>query len=288
MESTKLIRIAKISGRYLVFDPDGVALLRRKANTNGTLVGTAPQQPTQNIFLGLPIEMRPEEAEALVRQELAYIMDDVAAHRSALQSHDADAREAYIESLRKRKQAAQKVYAEMNAKRASQAASRSAQNKVAKAQSNVDESADSSHLFGSTSPDTTSPSQAENQVNSLGITPTFTSDLLSPDAYTVSEAEGGEGGPLCRFLQCAGYYMTPGLRFGAKYSIYPGDPLRFHAHFMANQYDWEEDIPILDIVGGGRLATAVKKAFLLGGEEPCMSASKKPMTRAFSIEWAGM
>lgn len=82
--------------------------------------------------------------------------------------------------------------------------------------------------------------------------------------------------------------MTPGLRFGAQYSIYPGDPLRFHAHFMANQYDWCQEIPILDIVGGGRLATAVKKAFLIGGEQPATEATDNLTVRTFSVEWAGM
>jgi tRNA-splicing endonuclease subunit Sen34 len=89
--------------------------------------------------------------------------------------------------------------------------------------------------------------------------------------------------PLARFLQAGGYHMTPGLRFGSRYSVYPGDPLRFHAHFMANQYAWDEPIPVMEIVQGGRLATAVKKAFLVGGEDP----STKEV-RTFSIEWASM
>src|SRR5699024_7718701 len=95
-------------------------------------------------------------------------------------------------------------------------------------------------------------------------------------------------GPLCRFLQTAKFYMTPGLRFGARYSVYPGDPLRFHAHFMANQYDWNEEIPILDVVSGGRLATAVKKAFLMGGHQAPSETMLQPPLRTISIEWAAM
>lgn len=82
--------------------------------------------------------------------------------------------------------------------------------------------------------------------------------------------------------------MTPGLRFGARYSVYPGDPLRFHAHFMANQYDWNEEIPILDVVSGGRLATAVKKAFLMGGHQAPSETMLQPPLRTISIEWAAM
>ncbi|TFA97488.1 hypothetical protein CCMA1212_010771 [Trichoderma ghanense] len=269
----QLIRIANISGRYLVFDPDAVSALRRRANTNGTLVGTTPQQPTQNIFLGLPIELRPEEVDALVSAGVAYVVDDVAAHRSALLSLGPDERRAYIGSLRSRKQAAHKVFAEVTAQKASIAAS--------KAEKLRDSAKSDGSLYSRNS-----------QVTSLGVTPTSSVHYVSPDSHAlpVEHHRDSEKGALCQFMLGNGYFMTPGLRFGARYSVYPGDPLRFHAHFMANEYGWEEEIPILDIVGGGRLATAVKKAFLIGGREP--SATKPdaalPAVRSFSIEWAGM
>ncbi|KAM0255165.1 hypothetical protein ACHAQJ_006008 [Trichoderma viride] len=286
MESPKLIRIANISGRYLVFDPDAVSALRRKANTNGTLVGTTPQQPTQNIFLGLPIELRPEEVDALIRTNVAYVVDDVAAHQSALQSLDPDSRRAYVGSLRLRKQTAQKVFAEINAQKASITASK------------TERLRDSSSTIPSTNPGTAhgplksdgNPSSRNSQVTLLGVTPTSSTNYISPDAHALHvEPRNSEKGSLCQFMLGTGYYMTPGLRFGSRYSVYPGDPLRFHAHFMANEYGWEEEIPILDIVGGGRLATAVKKAFLIGGRQPSTNLDMTtPTVRTLSIEWAGM
>jgi tRNA-splicing endonuclease subunit Sen34 len=81
--------------------------------------------------------------------------------------------------------------------------------------------------------------------------------------------------------------MTPGLRFGAQLSVYPGDPLRFHAHYLANQYDWEDEIPLLDVVSGGRLSTTVKKGFLIGGADT-RPGSQLDTGRIFCIEWAGM
>lgn len=114
--------------------------------------------------------------------------------------------------------------------------------------------------------------------------------------------------PLYVHLHEQGYYMTPGLRFGANYSVYPGDPMRFHAHFLASAFDWDEPISMLDIVGPGRLATSVKKGFVIAGEAPLTQVEgsnenegnrngrKEKITgeeigdrvRAFSIEWAGM
>lgn len=283
-EASPSVRICKIAGRYLVFDADAAALLRRERNINGALVGTAPQQPTQNIFLGLPVELRPEEAETLIQQKAAYLVDDVSAHQAVLQNPDPQARRAYIDSLKTRKQAALKVFAEKNARKAAEFAERrGAPRSQARRTTEGDDA-----IFPSSRPEASARSSVV-LVKSLGVTPTSSGPLISPEVEKTYKAENPPRGPLCEFLLTSGYYMTPGLRFGSRYSVYPGDPLRFHAHFMANQYDWDEEIPILDIVAGGRLATAVKKAFVIGGQQlESQEASQDTQMRTFSIEWAAM
>lgn len=98
--------------------------------------------------------------------------------------------------------------------------------------------------------------------------------------------------------------MAPGIRFGCQFSVYPGDPLRFHSHFLSMSYDWDEDIDLLDLVGGGRLGTGVKKGWLIGGVEEkeedgngtnaieseveTGNSKKKAKVRTFCIEWGGM
>ncbi|KAM0548487.1 hypothetical protein ACHAPJ_009810 [Fusarium lateritium] len=278
------VRISKIAGRYLIFDSEAAAFLRRNESINGTLAGTAPQQPTQNIFLGLPIELRPEEAESLLHKKVAYLVDDVAAHQAVLQNPNSEARRLYLDSLKTRKQTAQQVFAEKSAKRAAELAEKHGKGRRRAAPSNPDDDT----IFTSDQPEPT-PRQQDSTIKSLGVTPTSSGPLISPEAERTYQATNPTQGPLCGFLLTSGYYMTPGLRFGAKYSVYPGDPLRFHAHFMANQYGWDEEIPVLDIVAGGRLATAVKKAYLIGAQQPqtddLMDDQKM---RTFSIEWAAM
>lgn len=283
------VRISKIAGRYLVFDAETVGFLRRAENVNGTLVGTAPQQPTQNIFLGLPVELRPEEAEALVRRGAAYLVDDVAAHQLVLRNPDPAARRAYLDSLRARKQAAQRVLAEKNAKKMAEVAERRGASSAPRPKKlkDADQADDDESLFSSNPSHSPTP-QLDAVVKSLGVTPTSSGALISSTVYEGAGTSQPAEGPLCRFLLSSGYYMTPGLRFGAKYSVYPGDPLRFHAHFMASHYEWDEEIPVLDIVTGGRLATAVKKAFLIGGQEPEIDTSPRDGVRTFCIEWAAM
>ncbi|KAF4996829.1 hypothetical protein FGRMN_4258 [Fusarium graminum] len=276
------VRISKIAGRYLLFDSDAAALLRRNENINGTLTGTAPQQPTQNIFLGLPIELRPEEAETLLQKNVAYLVDDVAAHQAVLHNPNSEARKLYLDSLRTKKDTARQVLAEKNAKRAAEVAEKHGKSRH-RAPGNPDDGTNvqGDHIETITRQDTAH--------KSLSVTPTSSGSLISQDAERAHQVTNPARGPLCGFLLTSGYYMTPGLRFGAKYSVYPGDPLRFHAHFMANQYDWDEEIPILDIVAGGRLATAVKKAYLVGAQQPQTDKTVDDgKMRTFSIEWAAM
>jgi len=85
------------------------------------------------------------------------------------------------------------------------------------------------------------------------------------------------------------YYLSPGLRFGCEFLVYPGDPLRFHSHFLAVGAEWDEEINLLDVVGGGRLGTGVKKGWLIGGVEKNDSKdADEERLRTFCIEWGGM
>jgi len=86
--------------------------------------------------------------------------------------------------------------------------------------------------------------------------------------------------PLFSYINNHGYYISPGLRFGCKYMVYPGDPLRYHSHFLATELEWDEKRPMLDLVAGGRLATGVRKGGMIGGK-------KENVVRVFTIEWAG-
>ncbi|USP75987.1 uncharacterized protein yc1106_03261 [Curvularia clavata] len=94
--------------------------------------------------------------------------------------------------------------------------------------------------------------------------------------------------PLFRYLHSKGYYAMPGLRFGCHYNVYPDDPLRYHSHFAATGLGWDQKFELLDIVGGGRLGTGTKKAYMVGGEDPEIDADEKEPVRAFSVEWAAL
>ncbi|KAI8881740.1 tRNA-intron endonuclease catalytic domain-like protein [Backusella circina FSU 941] len=82
------------------------------------------------------------------------------------------------------------------------------------------------------------------------------------------------------------YFITGGSKFGGDYLLYPGDPSGFHSQFIVSAID--EPFSGVDIVSMGRLATNVKKAFVLAGiiindEEK----ETEDQVVTFSIEWAG-
>ena len=92
-----------------------------------------------------------------------------------------------------------------------------------------------------------------------------------------------------KYLKSKGLMMLPGMRFGGIFVSYPGDPLRYHAHQIINSLDYyNDDINLKKLCNRGRLATGVRKVWVVGGivkdkEDKDSTESMK----CFSIEWAG-
>lgn len=320
------IPVYKLAHRYLLYDANAVTHLRREHNISGVLIGTLPQASQQNVFLGLPLELMPEEARWLVEQKIGYIVDDVAAHKRNFMGNslNPEERHAYQAALRKqglaaandqnkksndRKKAALKKLGTENwndipddmLKPVTPRNRRAAQNKDNTSIAAGNGADDDDVLFAS--PANSFPAKAIlSQTSSngsaaspepYGVTPTTSYPPLQ--ALGSSSEEDSrlprvpKSYPLYKHLHEKEYFMAPGLRFGCQYMAYPGDPLRFHSHFLCNGMDWDEEFDLLDLVGGGRLGTGVKKGFLVGGEEPrCEEESGSKEVRTFCIEWGGM
>ncbi|RYP07587.1 hypothetical protein DL765_009088 [Monosporascus sp. GIB2] len=384
---TDPVRISKIAGRYLVFDIEDAMRLRRRHNMCGVFAGTIPQNPQQNVFMGLPMELLAEEALVLVSLGVAYVVDDGAFHPARLASltrslrrsregggrvsdniggdgdgdgededEDSDAEaaaatRAYLDDIRRERKNVEDEAAEQTRQarlrqaqhikkaKAGKSPSLSKQSAQAGASENGAGLDSSDSLFNSPSDPATSPSNPTKPTIAAvkveprqiwNITPTTSGALLTPppehssfppsptfpspssrapapvsadgtaSTSTTAAVDAPSSWPLYAHLHARGYYMMPGLRFGCDYNVYPGDPLRFHSHFQATCYGWDEEIAMLDLVAGGRLGTNVKKGFLVGGvvlpeheneDEDAGGGVKSghlPDVRAFCIEWAGM
>ncbi|KAI5268864.1 SEN34 subunit of tRNA-splicing endonuclease [Aureobasidium subglaciale] len=297
-----------VGGRYTLYDVNTVSHARRVHNITGVLIGGLPQAPQQNVFLGIPLELMPEEARLLVEKGVAYIVDDAAAHTQAFIDHNLskEEKEKFLRSLKKqgsdatrmqsksaddRKIAALKKIAAKNAVVAAKL-QQERESAAAASGDNIAGDDDSESLFSGPAP-SVAPSEssvASSSASTMKITPTTSHPPLtsSSPSQPLPLPEVPASYPLFKHLHSKGYFMAPGIRFGCRYTAYPGDPLRFHSHFLCDGMDWDQEFDLLTLVGGGRLGTGVKKGFLIGGTEDKEKAEGEDDVRAFCIEWAGM
>ena len=79
-----------------------------------------------------------------------------------------------------------------------------------------------------------------------------------------------------------GFFLSAAGKFGGDFLVYPGDPLRFHAHYIAQCWSAEDPIPLQDLLSAGRLGTSVRKTLLLCSPQP---DGKVVYT---SLQWASL
>ena len=298
------IPLSLINDRYLLFSVDAVSYLRREYHICGVLIGSIPQIPQQNVFLGLPLELMPEEARLLVDKGIGYVVDDAKAHDEAIGKVEEDRRELYLAALTKQGREASHARTgrkEQQRDRVLRTVKKSSLSSETTIVGAVDTAASSENLVSqkaqstatdedlfTTADDPKSISVKPLHAATIGVTPATSDLLLSTPSRTLtpSPIRVPTSYPLFLHLHGKGYFISPGLRFGCNYTVYPGDPLRFHSHFLAVGVDWDEEIDLMKIVAGGRLGTGVKKGYLMGGPAPESDGNRA--VRTFSVEWAGL
>ena len=81
-------------------------------------------------------------------------------------------------------------------------------------------------------------------------------------------------------LRDEGYIVSPGIKFGCDFAVYEHGPGIDHAPYLVQVVDNQQDITATGIVLAGRLATTVKKQFILA------ITSMKPRKVYFlSFDW---
>jgi len=101
-------------------------------------------------------------------------------------------------------------------------------------------------------------------LEALDHLPLLPSEIDLPEQYVPDHSDVLRA--RCRVmadLHRRGYWVTPGVKFGGDFLVYPGDPHRYHSHFVAVVVEWSQSVVPLDVVSFGRLGTVVKKALVL-------------------------
>lgn len=212
------IPISFISGRYLLFSADAATYLRREHHICGVLTGTLPQVPQQNVFLGLPLELMPEEARLLAEKGVATIVDEYKAHEYGIKNLKEEDKRRYIQSLENEGLRATKIQMEKKELQREEALKKIAQkdpNNPAVAALNNDvhgerpaEETDST-LFEESRPSRASSSRTPSAVSAMGITPPTSFPLLpykAPSQFLMPLPEVPSSYPLFAHLHSKGYF----------------------------------------------------------------------------------
>ncbi|PYI01910.1 tRNA-splicing endonuclease subunit sen34 [Aspergillus sclerotiicarbonarius CBS 121057] len=300
-EPTLPIPISYIAGSYFLFSIDAVTYVRREHHICGVLSGTLPQIPQQNVFLGLPLKLMPEEARLLVEKGVACIVDEVKVQKDGMRSLMEEDRKKYLRELESQGQHAMRLQTDRKEQQREKALKKIEEKKAKARKAEQPPVADGPSegsvvdLFANDQGSETSrrsSTVAAPYGTAMGVTPATSYPPLpyeSSAEQRLALPEVPSSYPMFAHLHSEGYFLSPGLRFGCQYLAYPGDPLRFHSHFLGVSAEWDEEFDLMKIVAGGRLGTGVKKGFLIGGAEKTEGDAGDPSSvRTFSIEWGGM
>lgn len=274
--SKRQVTITLIHNKAFVFSLEDAKYLR-SLGIIGVFTGTLPAAPQQNLYMGLPLLLMPEEMIWLVLKGHGIVVsgkDYIKKAYERITSGDLKLLDDQQEEYNKKQAALRMKRFESIQKKLkkpikvpSTVISDNVQVKIPLTPQHI---TNDRHLEIS-------------QSRSIPITQYLSSCI---ETY-----------PLYEYLKSQEYCMLPGMRFGGRYVAYPGDPLRYHSHLIINEVAWEEDIGILRLIGGGRLGTGVKKAWCIGSyKEPEKDSQELEEELGeetveeivcYSVEWAG-
>lgn len=282
------VPVVLANGVPYLWETRDVEFVRTKHNLCGLLSGTLPLIPQQNVFLGLPLRLLPEEVVLLLRRRAAILIKDEWAYEAPSEPERAqylaqEAQQILDQKERQRQQQEehrQRIEAAitqesgdaraLERRRARQAAKEA---KGAAEQETTEESQEDAlakmpyvHHTPNTSADMPGYHPATADMHQAHTSAFLTLQAAQAAGVWSYPSTVQERARCATFeaLHSKGYFLSTGLRFGGDFVVYPGDPLRYHSHYTATiLMTPEQPMAAYHIVASGRLGTAVKKSHLL-------------------------
>lgn len=297
----RMLVVEVANGRSLVWGAEAVQALRERLGVGGRTVGALPRGPRQNSRLGLPLLLMPEEARLLAEIGAVTLVSaprpDPRQHSLALASFKRQQEQGFHEQSA--------LAAEARETRRQELLEKIAEGQAAKKQKLEQESGTSGGQDAPGHPaaeenEEASASQTAGEQEEAGssspqpgpsneVTPLPRSALLvqlatarprpikaRPLDWRVQSKDWPHAGrpahelrySIYRDLWERGFFLSAAGKFGGDFLVYPGDPLRFHAHYIAQCWAPGDPIPLQDLVSAGRLGTSVRKTLLLCSPQP--------------------
>ncbi|KAF9369482.1 tRNA-splicing endonuclease subunit [Podila verticillata] len=269
----------------LVWDVEDVSLLRQAHRITGSLAGSLPRSPLQNIFQGLPLRLSPEEVFALWDSGLVDLVDDSRAYREPTADEKADLTTGATTTTS------------------------ADQGKVSKNNAKSNFEYITLHTLSSYLPWFTSGAKDNTPQNSTSSSPLVESKSLPEHGqphfwrYPSTPQDWRRSIIFKHLWADQQYFLAPGMKFGGDYLLYKKDPLVCHSSLIASIRDIDEPLSLTDLANFARLASSVQKRHLLCSviqQEPkptkntsgnnTRDQSKAATNNSvviFAVEWAG-
>lgn len=294
-ESEVLITLSK-PGVATVWNKSDVIKLKKDLRIPGTLQGSLPRKPWQNQVMSLPLFLMPEEVSLLIQKGLAVLkckemgvyppeegIIEMLKHLRK-KSHN-DQMKIFVKERKIKKQIFSGKRKRVNFT-------------DGKKCSNLPEAPDMSNIMTESKcrlevnslkdkePDATpSPNCQTSQENAqnvathdmqyyskstcIHVPTTYPNGSALSQAICDNATVGKWSYPVifkdkCRYavycnLWGKGYYITSGAKFGCDYLAYPGEPTKYHSHFIVIVMPSKMSCSPHQLLAYGRLASAVKK-----------------------------
>ncbi|XP_046574545.1 tRNA-splicing endonuclease subunit Sen34-like isoform X1 [Haliotis rubra] len=282
------VKVSLTHGKALVWNAEDVRILREDYRIVGTLVGCLPRAPRQNVHLGLPVQLMPEETQLLISKGVVELVDG-----GSLPEPDEKKAEAFrnmrnenyegqIESFRQDRK--REIYRHMSKIREGKKAKKQKLlEEKRKAGEEIAEDEETEEEFDVEQ--IPIPAIAEDNSMIQTFTQSPWQDELQPVTNEWKYPQSEHERLRCQvfsYLWGRGYYMTGGGKFGGDFLVYPGDPSRFHSFYIAICKPHQEKLTALDIISMGRLGSNVKKTVLL------CSVDSEGKVVCTSLQWTGI
>ncbi|XP_067402553.1 tRNA-splicing endonuclease subunit Sen34 [Emydura macquarii macquarii] len=283
-----MIQIHVLEGAALVWSAEDAREIRERFRLVGTLVGALARKPRQNARLGLPLQLLPEEARLLAELGAAILVKGTESQPPAEGEELTQVSEVqvYQQGLEESYQEQQRLAGAARAALLVQLADRIAEGQARRRRQRREtlDAVEDSRL-----PDSPFVLPRDSMMVQLPTARCRPGRVERVDWTSPSPDWPHAGCPahearhrVFRELWGRGYYLSGGNKFGGDFLVYPGDPLRFHAHYIALCCPQGAPLPLPALVAAARLGTSVKKTLLL-----CSPGTDG--TVAFtSLQWSGL
>ncbi|XP_063978504.1 tRNA-splicing endonuclease subunit Sen34 [Diachasmimorpha longicaudata] len=278
-EVDRVIDLVLSKGKIYVWSAEDWLTLRQNYRIIGNLVGCLSKVPRQEVLLGLPVLLLPEEANLLLEKKIARLVTYSCIQQEpneAVVSKWQEYREKLFreqnECLKKERikmielqmdkiieGKRRKLYGlDTSKKKMKKALDKDTSEAIKKIDMNRDE------LFAQEVGKIKDLAPSEQIVQTHTAYPWSAPEEIPPSEWKYPLTP--EDKFRCRVftdLWSKGLYVTGGEKFGGDFLVYAGDPLLFHSQFVVHCRKRDEEIAILDLTGHCRLSTTVRKTCVL-------------------------